>query len=178
MSLDVAAFLTARYDEREAAAGEPRTWTVEHHVCHHLCEQPCEEAAKCAAGQCWDCRVDGSDGMIIYDEGGHDAADAAHIARYDPAWALADIGVKRKLLAEHARAAWFENAAPRFWKGMTADQKTTALAKASCARCHSVIGDAREDEDRCALFDYPCPTVRLLASEFAGHPDYREEWRP
>lgn len=24
----------------------------------------------------------------------------------------------------------------------------------------------------------PCPTLRLLASEFADHPDYRQEWTP
>lgn len=25
---------------------------------------------------------------------------------------------------------------------------------------------------------FPCQTLRLLASVYAGHPDYRQEWRP
>ena len=26
--------------------------------------------------------------------------------------------------------------------------------------------------------DWPCPTLRALAAPYAGHPDYREEWKP
>lgn len=26
--------------------------------------------------------------------------------------------------------------------------------------------------------DHPCPTLRLLALPYAGHPDYDEEWKP
>ena len=33
-----------------------------------------------------------------------------------------------------------------------------------CDECHSKV--------------WPCPTLRLLALPHAGHPDYREEWRP
>jgi len=28
------------------------------------------------------------------------------------------------------------------------------------------------------LRELPCPTLRLLASVYSDHPDYREEWRP
>lgn len=30
---------------------------------------------------------------------------------------------------------------------------------------------------QCAT-EHPCTTLRLLALPYAGHPDYREEWRP
>lgn len=101
---DLAAFITARLDEREALAGETRTWEVDHHKCaaqswDPCTEDPCPSAAECAEGRCCHRAINGSDGMIIYDEGGHDEADAAHIAAHDPAWALRDVAAKRAILA-------------------------------------------------------------------------------
>jgi Family of unknown function (DUF6221) len=100
---------------------------------------------------------------------------------YDPAAVLADIAAKRKILAEHARAPWFSEDTLARWRtgGHVPEERiAAAAASASCARCHKVIPDAREDEDQCEHFDYPCPTVRLLAVPFAAHPDYDQAWRP
>lgn len=45
------------------------------------------------------------------------------------------------------------------------------------------IMDEHEGVHSCGFSDYdggddPCPTLRLLALPYAGHPDCREEWRP
>jgi hypothetical protein len=44
------------------------------------------------------CRVHGK-GIIIYDEGGHDEEQAAHIARWDPARVLAECAAKRAVIS-------------------------------------------------------------------------------
>lgn len=43
------------------------------------------------------------DDMTIYDEGGHDEAQAEHIARHDPAHVLADVEARRRIV-EHCSA--------------------------------------------------------------------------
>ena len=43
---------------------------------------------------------------------------------------------------------------------------------------HEVIPDAREDEEQCRTFDYPCLTLRALAAVYSDHPDYDPAWRP
>lgn len=98
-----AEFIGARLGEDEAMAGKPRTWTVRHHDCFEFSWDPCDEvpcaqAAECAEGRCSHRVVRGSDGMTIYDEGGHTEAEAAHIARHDPARALRQVAAMRKLL--------------------------------------------------------------------------------
>jgi hypothetical protein len=37
---------------------------------------------------------------------------------------------------------------------------------------------APESCESCAVTPGPCPTLRLLALPHAGHPDFRDEWRP
>jgi hypothetical protein len=46
------------------------------------------------------CRIEGQ-GITIYDEGGHDEYQAAHIARHDPASTLVDLQSKREILADY-----------------------------------------------------------------------------
>ncbi len=99
---DIVAFARARLDEDEAiaqsaAAGQP-DWHVEHHRCFDYCGSPCTFAAECAAGECYHCVVAG-EGIRIYDEGGHDKAHAAHIARHDPARVLREVEAKRAIVA-------------------------------------------------------------------------------
>lgn len=61
-----------------------------------------EAVARAAGGRVWSvdpdnaCRVEG--GITIYDEGGHNEHQAAHIARKDPARALRQVAVKRQIL--------------------------------------------------------------------------------
>lgn len=74
-------FLTARLDEDELiarAASERAPWS------HH-------------ADDYW--MITGTDGdVVVYDESAPTAAEAAHIARHDPARVLAEVAAKRELL--------------------------------------------------------------------------------
>lgn len=51
-----------------------------------------------------------------------------------------------------------------------------------CAVCHSMyVGEddwADSHEPVVVQEPFPCVTVRALATVYADHPDYREEWRP
>ncbi|MFW0772474.1 DUF6221 family protein [Paenarthrobacter nitroguajacolicus] len=47
-----------------------------------------------------ECRVEG-DAIAIYDEGGHDADQAEHIATHDPARVLAECAAKRAIIKRH-----------------------------------------------------------------------------
>jgi hypothetical protein len=84
-------------------------------------------------------------------------ADTAHIARHDPARVLREVAAKRAIVAEH-------------------QPRRVGQSLTWCGRCHRVIRDAREDEDPCGPFDWPCPTMRALAAAWNDHGDYRAEW--
>lgn len=75
-------------------------------------------------------------------------ADAAHIARHDPARVLAEIEAKRMLLDLHA---------PGEMEYVDGDV---------CMAC-----DVRGEEPF-----YPCKTLRLLARPFRDHPDFDQAW--
>lgn len=66
-------------------------WRVDHGY-----GKPCPDECGC-------CRVEGAE-ITIYDEGGHDEHQAAHIAAWDPKRVLALIARDRALLAAHASA--------------------------------------------------------------------------
>ncbi|KAE8763637.1 DUF6221 family protein [Georgenia thermotolerans] len=66
-----------------------------------------------------------------------------------------------------------------------------ARVRAECAAVRTVLGlHQRADDiwgfDGCLVcgnvadttHGYPCPTVRVLAAVWDGHPDYRAEWAP
>lgn len=71
----------------------------------------------------------------------------AHIARWAPDQVLDDIAAKRAIVKEHADYGGYGE---------------------SCQTC------AESDID---LKAWPCPTLRALAMPYAGHPDFRPEWR-
>lgn len=77
----------------------------------------------------------------------------AHMARHDPARALAEVAAKREILSLHRR--------------MT--KRSTGSG-----------GGTLEDCSLCNHFpaQYPCLTLRLLALPYASHSDYSEAWRP
>jgi hypothetical protein len=79
----------------------------------------------------------------------------AHIVRHDPARALREVEAKRAILAEHR------------WDDM-----------GWCTRCQTPLPDAREDEEKFAPVDWPCPTVRITFAVYSDHPDYQQEWKP
>lgn len=67
-----------------------------------------------ALGQ-WEVLTDGSryvegQDITIYDEGGHSAEQARHIARHDPRSVLADIAAKRAVLELYRPVAEYDNA--------------------------------------------------------------------
>lgn len=143
----LAAFLAARYDEAEALARAVLEET-----------RHCDQCDALASGS-WAVNPDhaplledqGSEVMIVYDQPPTRTAMLAHIAANDPAHRLADIVLKRAILAEHRP------------NSRAIDQWTR------CCGCNDSNGD---------YLPWPCKTVRLLGSEFAEHPEYREAWRP
>ena len=84
MSDDLAAFLTARLNEREAvanlAASKGAVWMQ-------------EDAARFPG------RITAKNGPVVYDEGAPDEHQAAHIVLHDPARVLREVEADRKLLA-------------------------------------------------------------------------------
>lgn len=111
----------------------------------------------------WEARPapDEADGWEIWSKGrfqlirGTNEADAVHIARHDPARVLAEVDAKRQILGLHVAAEYIRND-----------------PFAGCTTCS--WRDYMED----LHVRWPCPTLRLLALPYAGHPDYREEWKP
>lgn len=75
-------------------------------------------------------------------------ADAAHVARWDPARVLAECDAKRQLVELHAPIS-----------------ETSRFCGFCC--------DGYQ-----ASLPYPCPNLRLLALPYAGHADYLDDWRP
>ncbi|MER7167008.1 DUF6221 family protein [Micromonospora sp. NPDC000207] len=86
------------------------------------------------------------------------------LGRYIPGWhgwpevertcqaRLAEIAAMRAILAEHS--------------------PNTAGTRTVCSVC------AEEPYYDATWYDYPCPTVRLLAAAFSAEPGYRTEWGP
>lgn len=78
-----------------------------------------------------------------------------------PAHVLADIASKRAVLGVHERIDYGES-----YQG----------APAVCSPCQEVDGYGTESiGDRGT---WPCPTLRILASVYADHADYQQEWAP
>ena len=76
---------------------------------------------------------------------------------YVPPWwtrVLAECEAKRRIMALHDFDFVAPAGAESSWDEFT-----------SCRTCR---GDSGE---------YPCPTLRALASVYADHPDYRQEWK-
>jgi hypothetical protein len=80
-------------DERIARLAGAGSWHVECDYTPGECPPGCK---------CWHRRIegDGSPGITIYNEGGHDEDQADHITRHDPRWVLAEVSAKRALLDE------------------------------------------------------------------------------
>lgn len=87
---------------------------------------------------------------------GDDGTTAAHIACWDPARVLAECNAKRRIIAEHQpEPGWDMNRVER------------DIVCGTCAGT-DYAGD-REGE-------WPCPTLRALASAFEGRPGWDPQW--
>lgn len=133
VSMDFAQWLAERYDEAEARAraADPAPWASTPPSLY----------------------ID-SPGVGIIVQTRHFET-AEFVAATDPAHRLADIKLKRAILAEHA-------------------PMTGLLDRLICRVCWSIRTDGGPlDGDL-----HPCATVRQLGTEFAGHAGYLESWRP
>jgi len=168
---DLAAFAAARLDERQKMAGEPRTWKVAHHDCREpqwdpCTEDPCSYAAECAEGSCGHRVIEGSDGMTIYDEGGHTEAEAALIAAHDPAWVPRDVAAKRAILDLYARTE------------AARDECEARIRAAASAPAGTVLSPAwaRDHVDAERELRALEPVVLALAAIDSDHADYDPGW--
>jgi hypothetical protein len=146
---DLADFLAARYDEAEALVRAAMDDTRHCSSCDP------------ASGE-W--AVDpthppllldkGSDATVTYDESAPKGL-FGYLVSVDPAHRLADIALKRAILAEHAPYDCGEPAVQR------------------CTRCAS---DDAYPNGVAVMAAYPCATARQLGNEFSKHPGYKAGW--
>lgn len=83
----------------------------------------------------------------------------AHAARHDPARVLAEVDAQRRIVELHEPVTLRAGGGAAYFD-------TTQV----CRSC--------EPPKQFPETAYPCATIRLLALPFAGHPDYRNAWRP
>lgn len=162
MSEDLAAFIQARLDEdrrsAEAAnADSPSPW----------CRGNSYGVDADAADD--DCVIyDDHGDVVVYDEGSPTPPVAQLIARHDPARVLRGVEATRRIvdLHKHEEIRWEATARVT---GVHAD----GVPERGCLVC------SRRDEDGDLVLDLGknwCSTLRLLASEWSDHPDFRPEW--
>ncbi|MFD8577414.1 DUF6221 family protein [Streptomyces virginiae] len=85
--------------------------------------------------------------------------DAEHIARHNPERVLAEVEVKRRLIALHEPVILRGGGGAEYFN-------TTRV----CRSC--------EPPKQFPETAYPCQTLRLLALPYADHPYYQQAWRP
>lgn len=78
-----------------------------------------------------------------------------------------EVEAKRRIVAEHPEFA--ERARPSGLEVLNPRESSATF----CEAC----GDPYF-WDQTPPVEWPCPTLRALASVYADHPDYRDEWRP
>jgi hypothetical protein len=76
-----------------------------------------------------------------------------HVARWDPARALAEVEATRRILADH--------------------EAMPVGDRVFCRRC----GEPPQWGFDATTVDFPCPTLLALALPYAGHPDFDPAWR-
>lgn len=147
---DLTAFLNARYDEAERMARAAS-----------MAKPDGEEWHADAEPEVWG---PGAGTAVLRANGGPLAMAigsyaADHIAACDPKHRVADIALKRAILAAHQPEppSKYGTDVPR------------------CAACLTRRGGWNEDW---RADPWPCATVRQLGTEFSGHPGYRDDWRP
>lgn len=133
-------FLRERLDEREARAKaasrfHPTPWRLDPAV-----ETTMETGRWVAAAN--------DEGVLV----ANGDAPARFFADNDPAFVLADVEAKRRIIEAH-QSLWRSGRAPEH-------------IGPACKTCSSQVEG------------WPCTTLRLLALPYAGHPSFREEWRP
>lgn len=145
---DLAAFIAACYDEAEAlakAAGG-KEWDASRETLHEHGGPFGREI-----GTLWSTPDDRDE---------HPNWHAArHIAANSPARRLADIALKRAILAEHQPIE-------------------TIFYGTCCAGCVSWRDAPLAELGIAFPSTWPCVTVRQLGAEFSNQPGYKPEWKP
>lgn len=105
-------------------------------------------------------RVEGDtlDEFTIYDEGGHDEHQAAHIANNNPARVLCEVAVKRWRLARH------QPEVTEYY-----DRHGQIATFTACEICSN--GGTTDDA-------WPCDELMVEASVYLDRPGYDEGWCP
>lgn len=106
-------------------------------------------------------RVEGA-GITIYDEGGHDEHQAAHIALHDPARVLRQVATHRAILGRHQPL------------DVVADPGGYRPFPVECAWCTEGYDP---DHDAVVRRAWPCPDVRDLLSVYEDRPGYDPAWK-
>ena len=102
-------------------------------------------------------RVEGDD-ITVYDEGGHDAGQALHIALHDPQDVIADCEAKLATLDEH-----------------TPDY-LSMYGSPGPPQCKTCITDRSGYEEHWEGDPWPCLTLRLLARTYRHREGYADHW--
>jgi hypothetical protein len=171
--MDLVDFINARLDEDEQTA---RAVVSSHE------REP--RLVPCVAAADWSHRYDSDDygGTGVADGAGHvivpmsyesGALQRIHIARHDPARVLAEVEAKRRIIALHphtTKRQVYSEGHLRAVGGPDWETRLEDLDALYCGTCHHV-------NDGC-IDDRTCETLHLLALPYAGHPSYRQEWRP
>ena len=164
-------FLLARIAEDEAVAREATAgrWHVDD-IYRTVTADPFTSAR-----QAYD-RAGDEDCWVISEsmDSGVGRHNLAHIARHDPARVLAECEAKRQIVEWHKSWPVLVQRPPTFEPVADADPNRFAV------RASQQIAWATEQEYRDRFGDEPPtgPVLAALAAVYAGHPDYREEWRP
>jgi lipopolysaccharide biosynthesis regulator YciM len=90
---------------------------------------------------------------MVANEAARLSADAGwHVLDHNPARVLAQCAAMRKIVEDH---------------------RPFRLAQTVCQTCEEKPQIGYE----AGVVEWPCPTIRALASIWSDHPDWREEWR-
>lgn len=148
-TVDLSEFLLARIAEDEAVAREatPGPWRWSEDLEDGM---ESEAAHTYVRNESWPTPVISAHGVHTEGFVQVQPADAAHIARWDPARVLAECQAKARIVSNHASTT----------TGWHDDEGEHVLY---CRWCHR---------------QWPCADLRALALPYADHPNYREEWRP
>ena len=162
---NLVAFLQARLDEDEDVASDatPGPWTSEWHGQHHTVSGP-EPAGELIAE--WIYAIASLEPEASVERAECDTRDAVHIARHDPARVLREVAAKRRIVDDYGSA-------------LDNRQSIRAEIRKILHSNPDAFGALSRQEN--ALIDKAeglLPIVRLIATVYADHPDYREEWRP
>lgn len=158
---DIVEFITARLNEREAAAlaahaVDPSPWRADVDDESGTAERSAGFGLLVAADgvALWDC--EGSRLLCMT------APTARHVALNDPAYVLADVAAKRAIVARHS----------------------TGVVRGSCRNADHLYDWQHVNDCDDELYRYceRCPSdgcdLRDHATIDAAHPDYDESWRP